>query len=84
MADFEKDFGYLMPFLDRVQQEASKVGGDELKSLLKDESQKWQRIRQLLSQKDGAASPTKKTSQPAKAEAEAPVKMLTVGSLRRS
>jgi hypothetical protein len=40
---FEKDLGYLMPFLDKVA-----AAAEELARLLADEKSRWTRIRQLL------------------------------------
>ncbi|HVG18706.1 MAG TPA: hypothetical protein VNI02_06605 [Blastocatellia bacterium] len=64
---FDKDFGYLMPFLDKV---ASATGGiadtaarEELTRLIADEKQRWARIRQLLSGSPG--QPSKQTGRPA-------------------
>ena len=57
---FDKDFGYLMPFLDKV---AAATGGiadpaarEELTRLVADEKQRWTRIRQLLSGAQGMSS----------------------------
>jgi hypothetical protein len=57
---FEKDFGYLMPFLDKV---AAATGGiadpaarEELTRLVAGEKQRWARIRQLLSGAPGLSS----------------------------
>lgn len=68
---FEKDFGYLMPFLDKV---AAATGGvadpaarEELVRLIADEKQRWTRIRQLLSGAPGLAS-----KQPGRAAPQAP------------
>ncbi|HLT28433.1 MAG TPA: hypothetical protein VK013_00190 [Myxococcaceae bacterium] len=58
-SSFERDFGYLLPFLDRVTQAASdhpdaRVRA-ELVSLLADEKARWVRVRELLSAKPGHA-----------------------------
>lgn len=54
---FEKDFGYLMPFIDKIAAATAGVSNPsaraELSGLIADEKQRWARIRQLLS---GAAS----------------------------
>ncbi|MFP5263981.1 MAG: hypothetical protein ACLGJB_19030 [Blastocatellia bacterium] len=64
---FEKDFGYLMPFLDKVAAAAGGVADpaarEELTRLITDEKRRWTRIRQLLSGAPGAAS--KQTDRPA-------------------
>jgi hypothetical protein len=55
MADeqFDKDFGYLMPFLDKIAAAASSVADpaarEEFVRLVAGEKSKWARIRQLLS-----------------------------------
>lgn len=50
---FDKDFGYLMPFLDKVAAAAAtlpdQAARDELLRLVADEKSKWNRIRALLS-----------------------------------
>ncbi len=49
---FEKDLGYLMPFLDKVAAAAEELedpaAREELARLLADEKSRWTRIRQLL------------------------------------
>ena len=50
---FDKDFGYLMPFLAKVAEAADAItdtaAREELKRLVAGEQSKWQRIQQLLS-----------------------------------
>ncbi len=50
---FDKDFGYLMPFLDKVAAAASGLpdaqARSELIKLMAEEKVRWQRIRELLS-----------------------------------
>ena len=57
---FDKDFGYLMPFLDKVEAAASSIADpaarEELKRLVADEKPRWTRIRQLLSGAPGLSS----------------------------
>ena len=58
-SSFERDFGYLLPFLDRVTQAASdhpdaRVRA-ELVSLLADEKARWTRVRELMSARPGHA-----------------------------
>lgn len=57
---FEKDFGYLMPFLDKVAAAAGTIADpaarNELVRLVADEKQRWTRIRQLLSGAPGPPS----------------------------
>ena len=54
---FDKDFGYLMPFLDKVAAAADNLSDpaarEELKRLIADEKPRWSRIRQLLSGASG-------------------------------
>ena len=49
---FDRDFGYLMPFLDKVAAAASGLedpaARDELARLLAEEKVRWNRIRELL------------------------------------
>jgi hypothetical protein len=56
---FDKDFGYLLPFLDKIAQAADSLSNPaasrELKELVSGEKTRWIRIRELLD------SPTKAT-----------------------
>lgn len=49
---FDKDFGYLMPFLDKIAEAATTLpdpaAREEMKRLVAGEKQRWTRIRQLL------------------------------------
>ena len=94
MADgqFDKDFGYLMPFLDKVAASADNLSDpaarEELKRLIADEKPRWSRIRQLLSGASGQSpSATTVRTNPAPSRAESSVTeketwSFTVGSLR--
>lgn len=74
---FEKDLGYLMPFLDKVAAAADELeepaAREELARLIAEEKVRWARIRQLLggaagrrgAQEEGAVEP----------EARAPVRL---------
>lgn len=57
---FDKDFGYLMPFLDKVAAAAGSIADpaarEELTRLVAGEKQRWARIRQLLSGSPGLSS----------------------------
>jgi hypothetical protein len=87
--EFEKDFGYLMPFLDKIAAAATtlpdQAARTELAQLVTDEKRRWMRIRELLS---GATS-TGESTPPATTATEVPsaaVKLqpsFTVGSLRQ-
>ncbi|HXG67802.1 MAG TPA: hypothetical protein VNO70_22060 [Blastocatellia bacterium] len=89
---FEKDFGYLMPFLDRVAAAAiglaDPAARDELTRLMAGEKQRWSRIRQLLAGAAGNPAPSAgrpATPAPAEQPAETPRMSgprFTVGSLR--
>lgn len=95
MADgqFDKDFGYLMPFLDKVaaaaQALADPAARAELTKLLADEKQRWARARQLLSgagaspaATDRAPVAAKPPDQPPRQDKAEPARSFTVGSLR--
>lgn len=62
-AQFDKDFGYLMPFLDKVAEAAKGLADagsrEELTRLMAEEKARWARIRQLL-----AASGVARSSPP--------------------
>jgi len=51
--EFDKDFGYLMPFLDRVAAAANALSDpaarEELESLVSGEKERWLQIHKLLS-----------------------------------
>ncbi|HEY7543859.1 MAG TPA: hypothetical protein VID27_03205 [Blastocatellia bacterium] len=80
---FEKDFSYLMPFIDRVSTAAREISDgrarEELTRLVSDERARWSRIRQLLS---GTVEAQENTDQTTTTESE-PRFQFTVGSLRR-
>lgn len=91
--EFDKDFGYLMPFLDKVAGAAASLADPtaraELTRLVADEKTKWARIRQLLGGASGQAqaAPTAATGNTATAQAGASTDgrepfSFTVGSLR--
>lgn len=94
---FDKDFGYLMPFLDKVTSAASAISDpasrEECRQLVDGEKERWTRIRQLLS--GSAKSSSESVEKPAlsKPNADPPVTQkaeetiseqfqFTVGSLR--
>jgi hypothetical protein len=95
---FDKDFGYLMPFLDKVAAAASampdRAARDELTRLMADEKLRWNRIRSLLA--GAAGEPAKRaegaatTARPVQSATAEPVAetvvresfSFTVGSLR--
>lgn len=93
-AQFDKDFGYLMPFLDKVAAAANNLSNtaarEELKKMMADEKLRWARIRQLLAGASGqqqvAATPsTEASSATVTADvrpAEKEPLTFTVGSLR--
>ncbi|AEI65851.1 hypothetical protein [Corallococcus macrosporus] len=70
---FERDFGYLMPFLDRVAAAAADLedasSRAELTRLMVEERARWQRIQELLggAQGRGAPAPTPAPEAPAEA-----------------
>ena len=89
---FDKDFGYLMPFLDKVAASADNLSDpaarEELKRLIADEKPRWSRIRQLLSGASGqspSANQARANPAPSRAESSVTEKetwSFTVGSLR--
>jgi hypothetical protein len=96
---FDKDFGYLMPFLDKVAAAAGELedpaAREELSRLLSEEKARWNRIRELLRGAPGGAD-SPGSSQPAPSATlarssgdginrVAPIMAgLTVGSLKHS
>jgi hypothetical protein len=96
---FDKDFGYLMPFLDKVAAAAGDLtdpaAREELSRLISEEKVRWQRVRELLRGASGSsAAPRAPGPSAALALARssgdginrvAPVMAgLTVGSLKQS
>jgi hypothetical protein len=95
MADntFEKDFGYLMPFLDKVAAAANTLSDtgarEELARLMADEKARWVRIRQLLSGDVRPPAASTAASRPVAQHEPRPITQevreplsFTVGSLR--
>lgn len=83
---FDKDFGYLMPFLDKVAAAAGSLSDaaarEELKRLINDEKARWARIRQLLAGASGGAPAAQAVpAGESQAVAKEPLSF-TVGSLR--
>ena len=74
-AGFDRDIGYLMPFLDRVAATADSLpdtaAREELKRLMAEEKERWARIQQLLGGAGGrstsAAAPATGTRSPTSA-----------------
>jgi len=83
-AAFDRDFGYLMPFLDKVRAagEALPLGPrEELAALLAGERERWTRIRELLAGGTSSAV-TPQNRAPAPAAGTGP-RGFTIGTLRR-
>ena len=93
---FDKDFGYLMPFLGKVAEAANTIADpaarEELRRLVAGEQTKWLRIQELLAgataQAAAPANPTAAESEKAAVGATAPAgpqpaleRRFTVGSL---
>ncbi len=96
---FDRDFGYLMPFLDKVAAAAGELEDPaaraELTRLISEEKIRWQRVRELLrGAPAGQRAPAVSGAAPAKTLARtsadginrvAPqMTGLTVGSLKQS
>lgn len=92
---FDKDFGYLMPFLDKVAAAADNLrepaAREELRQFMSDEKTKWARVRQLLSNPQGQPdNPSAQSNTTSSGEAQAAAETsitkeaftFTVGSLR--
>ncbi|MFL5319528.1 MAG: hypothetical protein ACJ790_07710 [Myxococcaceae bacterium] len=83
-SSFDRDFGYLMPFLDRVAQAGSGLSPParaELLRLVAGEKEKFARIRQLLS--GAAASGGTRGDLPARPGAEQAARTQTVSERGR-
>ena len=88
--EFDKDFGYLIPFLDKIGEAAMSLSNpaarEELRELIAGEKGRWTRIRDLLADRPAATSsppvsaPSEKSEAPS-AEAHARPQF-TVGSLK--
>jgi len=83
---FDKDFGYLMPFLDKVGVAASQLpdaqAREELTRLIAEEKVRWARIRQLLGGASGHGAPA--AAPRAQATATGPRSPSTVPELARA
>ncbi len=83
---FEKDFGYLLPFLDRVSAAAASLPDEaargELGALVDGEKQRWQRIQALLSGAQAASRGPSPAAGPKPLPSSVVYGELTVGSLR--
>ncbi len=82
---FEKDFGYLRPFLQRLESAAAQLPDPaaraELQALVRGEQERFARIEALLGGAAAGARPAP-TARPAEAPGEPRGFALTVGSLR--
>jgi hypothetical protein len=86
---FDKDFGYLMPFLDKVAVAASELpdaqAREELTRLMAEEKVRWARIRQLLAGASGqGAARAPATAPRAPAAVTGPRSPSTVPELARA
>ena len=87
-SEFDKDFGYLMPFLDRLSEAARNLAGkesnNELTLLIAEEKRRWARIRELLSAdaSSDATTPDNTKALHPLGESPKPAHTFTVGSLR--
>jgi hypothetical protein len=65
---FDRDFGYLLPFLDKVAAAASELqdpaAREELARLMADEKARWNRIRELLRGAEGSKAAPPEGSRP--------------------
>ncbi|MFL5351947.1 hypothetical protein [Archangium sp.] len=65
-AGFDRDIGYLMPFLDRVAAVARELpdagAREELTRLMAEEKARWARIQQLLAGAGGSTAPASGTA----------------------
>ncbi len=93
-SQFDKDFGYLMPFLEKIAAAAGQLtdaaAREELTRLMAEESVRWPRIRELLSGAAGKSAPTAEATaaaphSPVTEEDQPPQSspQFTVGSLRK-
>jgi hypothetical protein len=72
---FDRDFGYLLPFLDKVAAAATELedagAREELTRILSEEKARWNRVRELLrGAAGGAAGSPAETSDPSQAPAQ--------------
>ncbi|MFY0569582.1 hypothetical protein ACN28E_37945 [Archangium lansingense] len=75
-AGFDRDIGYLMPFLDRVAATADTLpdaaAREELKRLMAEEKERWARIQQLLGGAAGQSASEAAPTVGARAPSSAP------------
>jgi hypothetical protein len=83
---FERDFGYLMPFFDRVEAAASDLSSpgaaDELRRLIAGEKARWTRIRDLLAGSTGQGATVRPPPQPTPTAPNLPTGF-TIGPLKQ-
>ncbi|HYO54996.1 hypothetical protein [Archangium sp.] len=86
-AGFDRDIGYLMPFLDRLAAAADTLpdanAREELKRLMAEEKVRWARIQQLLGGASGSGT-SPATSPTPRAPAVSPRSSSTVPELART
>ena len=82
---FERDFGYLIPFLDRIEQAGAGLTApgarEELARLMSGEKARWIRIRELLVGASGGAAQVPGQLAPARSQERAAVKGESAGPL---
>lgn len=86
LADLRRDFGYLMPFLDRMEtaaRTAPPAVRGELQALVKGEKERWRRIEALLSGEVAPPPAAPPSTVPTARRAEPSPGGFTIGSLRR-
>jgi hypothetical protein len=91
-SQFEKDFGYLIPFLDKVHSAAAGMADSaakrELVQLVAGEKERWTRIRDLLSSQPRSNPSSENETKREEPGTEKPERFerafqYTVGSLRQ-
>ncbi len=85
-SSFDRDFGYLLPFFDRVEAAASELtapgAADELRQLMAGEKARWTRIRELLAGSSATAQGEPAQPAPAQPASSQLPSGFTIGPLR--
>ncbi|RKG80043.1 hypothetical protein [Corallococcus terminator] len=75
--NFDRDFGYLLPFMDKVASAASDLpdasAREELVQLMAEEKVRWERIRSLLQGASGRGAPSIQPREASRQPSAAPV-----------
>lgn len=86
--NFDRDFGYLAPFLDKVAAAASDLpdasAREELGRLMAEEKVRWERIRELLQGAPGPRGAASQSSRAGPTTAASPLARVSADEVNRA